>query len=103
MWLVRLKLTIVVGRMLLNLKMLSMTLTRSSGSSSTQEGDAAADDDGAGAGEQMMISSSGKRIQRAVKWFSLVWNFSICGAKSRLGDTSSTFLDSRLAGFRDWR
>jgi hypothetical protein len=53
--------------------MLSMTLTRSSGSSSTQEGDAAADDDGAGAGEQMMISSSGKRIQRAVKWFSLVW------------------------------
>ena len=82
MWLVRLKLTIVVGRMLLNLKMLSMTLTRSSGSSSsntlakhssTQEGDAAADDDGAGDGERMMISNSSRRIRRAVKWFSFVW------------------------------
>ena len=74
MWLVRLKLTIVVGRMLLNLKMRSMTLTRSSGSNSTQEGDVAADDDGAGGGERMMISSSGsRRIRRAVKCFSLVW------------------------------
>ena len=82
MWLVRLKLTIVVGRMLLNLKMLSMTLTRSSGSSSsnilakhssTQESDVAAADDDAGDGERMMISSSGRMIRRAVKWFSLVW------------------------------
>ena len=80
MWLVRLKLTIVVGRMLLNLKMLSMTLmTRSRGSSSstgakhssTQESDVAAVVDGDG--ERMTISSSGRRIQRAVKWFSLVW------------------------------
>ena len=83
MWLVRLKLTIVVGRMLLNLKMLSMTqLTRSSGSSSsntlakhssTQEGDAAAADDGAGDGERIMISNSSRRIRRAVQWFSFVW------------------------------
>ena len=76
MWLVRLKLTIVVGRMLLNLKMLSMTLTRSSNTlakhSSTQEGDAAADD-GAGDGERIMISNSSRRIRRAVKWFSFVW------------------------------